>query len=195
MPPFILASASSIRAQLLSEIGVPFIVQVSDFDESSITTANPKERAQILAVHKAQVVAAAFPHAIVLGCDTVIESTTGELYEKPIDAADASRMLESYSNSYCDVHTGICIFLPNKAVLQHAETTRVYYRHCTPSLIHWWLQSNLWQGKAGGLQYEKEGQILIKRIEGDASNVMGLPVHQLTILLEQAAYPITGFLS
>lgn len=189
-PLFVLASASPIRKQLLTECGIQFIVDPSHADESSFKENTPTKRAESLAVIKAQSVASKHTGAIILGCDTVIESSTGELFEKPKNKLDAQRMLQFYTNSYCDVHTGVCIITPDTMQLTCVETTRLYYRAIPTDLEQWWLDLNLWQGKAGGIQVEQEGQLLIKKIEGELSNAMGLPIHKLSLLLEEIGYPL-----
>lgn len=190
MPLIVLASSSPIRKQLLEECGVEFIVDPSLADESSYTEAIPTKRAEGLAVIKAESVAKRHANSIIIGCDTVIESSVGELFEKPRDKTDAERMLQSYENSYCDVHTGMCFIPPEGSTYTCVETTRLYYRTFTNDLKQWWLDSNLWQGKAGGVQVEKEGQLLIKTIEGELSNAMGLPIHKLSLLLEAIGCPL-----
>ena len=105
----ILASTSPRRKELLSLITTDFKVVGSDFDESTLTAADPRQTAENLAFGKCMVVAREYPEDTVIGCDTVVDCG-GKVFGKPRDKEDARRMLKALSGSDHYVHTGVCVW-------------------------------------------------------------------------------------
>ena len=105
----ILASTSPRRKELLSLITTDFKVVGSDFDESALTAADPRQTAENLAFGKCMVVAREYPEDTVIGCDTVVDCG-GKVFGKPKDKEDARRMLKALSGSDHYVHTGVCVW-------------------------------------------------------------------------------------
>ncbi len=179
---FILASQSPQRKAILQSLGVSFEVIPSYFDESLIVEADPIERAKLLAEAKAAVVSKRYPDRWVIGVDTLVVSQDGELLEKPVNAADARRMLRLHSGRTSIVHSGLSI-QRNGKVHTDVSTASVFFRTLTEDDIEWWIKTGLWQDRSGAFQIEGEGERLITMIEGERETVIGFPVLQFHRLL------------
>ena len=108
---FILASQSPQRREILDRLGVSFKVISPPFDESSVHEKNPIKRASLLAEGKAASVAKDYPDEWVIGVDTLVVAENGELLEKPVDEADARRMLLLHSGKTSLVHSALCLLM------------------------------------------------------------------------------------
>jgi septum formation protein len=183
-PPLILASQSVHRATLLRHAGLSFSVHVSAIDEEAETERRPGPRALVLAQRKAAAVAAEHADALVIGCDTVLEGPDGSLLEKPIDAADARRMLRLQSSQTSRVHTGIALQWGSR-VVSELQTTLVTYDVLSAADIDWWMAAGEWRGCSGALKIDGVGQLLVRRLEGEWSGVVGLPLATLVRLGRQ----------
>jgi len=192
MEILILASSSPQRKTLLEGLGIPFDVHPSSVDEDAHPERAPGPRAQVLAEEKARNVAAAHPGRWVVGCDTLVVSPSGELHEKPVDADDARRMIKAQSGGECIVHSGLCVLTPAGAASSDLSTSLVTFAPLAPQDIEWWINTGLWQGRSGAFQIDGLGQMLISRLQGDWTSVVGLPVFLLGRLLREAGYPWPG---
>jgi septum formation protein len=114
---------------------------------------------------------------------------SGELLEKPVDAADAARMLRVLSDSTALCHSGICV-VHNERIARGLCTTAVTFTDLSDEMIDWWVRHGGWQGCAGAFQIEGMAQLLIRKIEGDFTSVVGLPVFELGRLLRELQYPL-----
>jgi septum formation protein len=110
-PPLILASASPRRADLLRAAGIPFAVRIADVDETPRLNESAHAYVRRLAVDKARAVAVSHPTSAVLGADTVVV-VDGQILGKPVDGADAARMLQMLSGRRHEVLTGVCLIQP-----------------------------------------------------------------------------------
>jgi septum formation protein len=176
----ILASQSPRRQHLLTELGIPFEILVNhDLEETYPDGLSKDEIPVYLAKLKAR---AAMPNisdkTLLITADTIVW-LEGKVVNKPLDHADAIRILHSLSGNMHEVITGVCLTLPDT---QHTffASTFVYFSDLTDSEISYYIDK--WQplDKAGayGIQ-EWIGYIGIERIEGSYFNVMGLPVQRL----------------
>lgn len=188
MQKLVLASASPQRKRLLEGLGVDFVVAPSTFNEADHIEANPALRAQNLARLKAEDVAAEHAEAFVIGCDTLVVSPSGILYEKPANAAEAEHMIRSYSGKECTVHSGLCVVAPDGAVFEGVSSSMVQFKTMTNEDVAWWISTGLWQDRSGSFQIDGPGQLLIENLNGDWSSVVGLPVFLLGELLQEAGY-------
>ena len=190
MHRLILASASPQRKELLTGLGLTFEVIPSNVDEDGHPERKPAERSQILARLKALDVHAKHPQAFVIGCDTLVVSANGSLLEKPASPEEAEHMLRSQSGSTSVVHSALCIVNPAGQVFEELSSSSVTFKALNDKEIAWWVQGNLWKGRSGGFQIDGLGQLMISRIEGDWTSIVGLPVFLLGKLLSEAGYPI-----
>ena len=174
----ILASASPRRRQILTDMGIPFEVCPCELPEPVDRPIDlaPGSWAEALAHFKARPVAESNPGRYVLGADTIVVCEE-ELLGKPHDLNDARRMLELQAGRETDVITGIALVGPTKLrtrILRHA-VTKVWMRDDVIEREAY-LQSGDWSGKAGAYGIQTIGDRLVERIEGEFSNVVGLPV-------------------
>ena len=180
----VLASASPRRQELLRSAGIPFVVQPTDIPEIPQPGEHPKTCAERLAREKAQVIARQRPSDIVLGADTIVV-VNGGMLGKPTDANDAARMLRLLSGCSHQVITGVCLIGPEPRAENHelrtfedvrSETTTVFMDAVSDEDIHSYITSGEPMDKAGAYAIQGMASRWIPRIEGDYSNVVGLPV-------------------
>lgn len=170
----ILASKSPRRAELLHAAGIPFRVRTSDIDESVLTGEAPRDYVLRMAKEKAAAVTAG-PNEIVLAADTTVVSR-GEIFGKPLDRADAIRMLQALANAEHEVLTGICLARDGRALALDCATTTVRFTSMTDDEIARYADSGEPLDKAGAYAIQGIASRWIDRIDGSYSNVVGLPV-------------------
>ncbi len=181
----VLASASPRRQELLRNAGIPFIVQPADIDECPLAGESPRACAERLARGKALAVLQSRPQDYVLGADTIVV-VDDAILGKPRDADDAARMLRLLSGRMHAVITGVCVVNPvasgqwsvaSKAdLLTASETTLVTVCELSDDEIRDYVASGEPMDKAGAYAIQGIASRWIPRIEGDYSNVVGLPV-------------------
>ena len=184
LPPLILASASPRRAELLRQLGVEFTVLPSDAPEVHDDQLTAREISQVNAYRKARVIAKKFPDALVLGADTLVYLDT-TLLGKPADLEDADRMLKQLSGRTHEVVTAICLLhLRTHRQRVFFESTAVTFRTLDAVQIRRYLGKVNTLDKAGGYAIQEEGDLIIEKISGSYTNVVGLPVEKLRKELE-----------
>ena len=183
MTRLVLASASPRRAALLREAGWAFEVAPVDLDE----TLRPGETAQAyverLAQAKAAAAASKDPEAVVLGADTTVV-VQGQVLGKPLDSADAARMLRLLSGRTHDVLTGICLRKGLRSLV-HVESSRVRIAALSDAEIELYIGTGEPFDKAGGYAVQGLASRFIEAVDGSYSNVVGLPVASVNSLLKQ----------
>lgn len=172
-PMLVLASQSPRRRELLAAAGIEFIVRPVSVPEQHRAGESPEKYVRRLAEAKASAVARS-DGEIVLGADTVVV-VAGQILEKPFDAADASRMLRLLSGREHDVITGICLAGSGRKIVDTA-TTRVRFIELTAREIDEYVASGEPMDKAGAYAIQGLASKFIVRVEGEYSNVVGLPV-------------------
>lgn len=183
--PLILASASPRRAELLAQMGLSFRIVQSDVPEISHDQLTAREVAQVNAYRKARTVAKRHVDALVLGADTVV--CAGQvLFGKPSDQAEALRMLEQLQGRTHQVITAVCLlYLREHRQRLFAETTDVTFKALGSSEIESYIARTNPLDKAGAYAIQEHGEMLIERVDGSHSNVIGLPVERLKEALEE----------
>jgi nucleoside triphosphate pyrophosphatase len=176
----VLASASPRRQELLRAAGISFTVQPADVDETPLAGESARDCAERLAREKALAVSRTRPEDLILGADTIVvvdETILG----KPLDADDATRMLRLLSGRVHQVITGVC-FVESAAAGQMpvartaSETTLVTMSAISDEEIHNYVATGEPMDKAGAYAIQGMASRWIPRIEGDYSNVVGLPI-------------------
>ena len=185
MPRLILASASPQRKTLLEGLGLAFEVIPSSVEEDDHPEADPLQRSKDLARLKAQDIAKKHPGAIVIGCDTLVVSQKSELLEKPKNSAEAESMIRAQSGSTSIVHSALCVIDEDGNTQEGVSSSSVTFKKLTEKEIDWWMKNKLWEGRSGAFQIDGPGQLMISRIEGDWTSVVGLPVYLLGEFLQQ----------
>ena len=162
-------------------LGREFEVVVPDVDE----TPRPGEAAiQLvtrLARAKALTVAAAHPGTVVIGADTAVE-VEGEIFGKPVDDADARRMLRALSGRTHSVHTGVAV-AADGAVVTATTTSDVTFAALSAADIEWYLATGEPFDKAGAYALQGAGGVFVTTVSGSVSGVLGLPLHETAVLL------------
>jgi septum formation protein len=177
----ILASSSPRRRELLTQAGFVFDVVAADIDESERVGESAANYVRRLAEEKARVVAGAHPEAVVLGADTTVV-LDGEIMQKPVDAADAERMLRKLSGRTHQVHTGLAV-VRGGVCESHVETTDVVFREIAEDELRVYVASGHAMDKAGAYGIQGYAARWIPRIEGDYFNVVGLPLSAVVGML------------
>ena len=187
----VLASRSPQRTLLLEQLGIPFRVVVSEYDES-VRDADPARTVQQNARGKAEDVLARVElraGELVLGVDTVVVSG-GEILGKAHDAAEASRYVRRLAARRHEVYSGLYLTSRKLALTTHAVTS-VTFRSLTDAELETYIGSGEWQGRAGAYAIQGIGSGLVQRVDGDYFNVVGLPVADLLRLL--SGFGVTPF--
>ncbi len=179
----VLASTSPQRRAILTQLRIPFTVLAPDYHEHDPPDADPIQLVRAHADGKARSVHK--PGAVTLGVDTTVH-LDGRVYGKPDDAAAAARMLRELGGRTHEVLSGLCLLGPGFAVLEH-EVTRVTFRPLADLELDAYLASGEWRGRAGAYAIQGLGGRLVRRIEGDYLNVVGLPGALLVTELERHA--------
>jgi len=179
----ILASRSPRRSELLNAAGISFEVLAADIDETPHPNEAPDAYVERLAIEKARAVAAMRPGARVLGADTTV-TIDGEILGKPVDEADAMRMLRLLSGRPHEVHTGVALVSAG-GVRSAVDTTRVWFSSMTDEDISWYVATGEPVDRAGAYAIQGFASRFIPRIEGSYSNVVGLPVALVSSILRE----------
>jgi septum formation protein len=180
----VLASASPRRAQLLTSAGLTFEVAPADIDESTRPGEDPSAYVARLSAQKAATIAATVaPGVIVIAADTTVD-VNGVILEKPVDDDDARRMLGLLSGRSHLVHTGVTVTAAATETL--VVETVVEFVELSPDTIEWYVATRDWDGKAGGYGIQGAAAVLVRRIEGSVTNVIGLPLAETIEMLRRA---------
>ncbi len=175
----VLASASPQRRRILTDLGLEFEVRPADVPERGEGPA--EAAASENALRKARAVARA-PGEVVLGGDTVVVTPEdGALWGKPADAAAARVTLSRLGGATHEVLSALAL-VRGEDVRCAVERTLVTFRELDEPTIAWYVGLGEWRGRAGGYAIQGRGAALVRRIEGDYLNVVGLPVCALVDL-------------
>jgi len=183
----ILASASQGRAWVLKQAGIDFIVDAADLDEEAFHAPTTAELVLILAKAKAEVVAARHRDGFLVAVDTLVV-LDDQIIGKPKDAVDAAAMLARLSGRTHRVISGIVVYdLTTKKVAQDVVMSDVTFKPLTASIIADYIATGEFWGKAGSYSSQERGKDLIAKIDGDFTNVVGLPLQSFMRLLQKLA--------
>ncbi len=182
--PIVLASASPRRRTLLEREGVVFEVIVSPAEEIHDPSMPPATLCQWNATLKAEAVAAMRPDATVIGSDTLV-FLDGEPLGKPVDLADAQRMLRRLSGRSHEVCTGVCVIFPGGPRKVFHGLSEVTFLTLDDAAIDAYFALVNPLDKAGAYGIQEHGERIIHHISGCADNVMGLPVAQVVAVLQE----------
>jgi septum formation protein len=190
----VLASASPRRQELLRNAGIPFTVHPADIDEAPLPGEMPQECAERLAQGKALAVCEQHLSSHILGADTIVV-VDEVILGKPRVAADATRMLRMLSGRVHKVITGICLVDPagctpsvNRHLTMASETTLVTFCAISDEEIQAYVATGEPMDKAGAYAIQGMASRWIPRIEGDYSNVVGLPLAMVYGMLRRRGW-------
>jgi len=185
IPKIILASNSPRRRELLTQIGLTFTVAPADADESVLPGEAPEAYAVRVALDKARIAAERAGEGIVIAADTIVvigDSILG----KPADVRDAERMLMSLAGKEHRVVTALAVIdSASSRSLTRISVTKVWFRDLTVREIAAYVATGEPMDKAGAYGIQERGALLVERIEGCYSNVVGLPLSLLGEMLRE----------
>ncbi|QWD67762.1 septum formation inhibitor Maf [Polynucleobacter sp. VK25] len=196
-----LASQSPRRQELLKQIGVRFemLLPAPGEDSESIEIPLPQEKARVYVERVTLAKSAAalarwqksgLPWAPILCADTTVSlpnSPDGEILGKPVDAADAARILSMLSGQIHEVLSSVAITVsPNEKPIQLVQVSKVEFASLSPEQIAAYIASGEPFGKAGAYGIQGLGGAFIPSIAGSYSGIMGLPIYETQLLLNRA---------
>ena len=180
--PLILASGSPRRRELLDLMGLTYTVETPDVDESF--SGRPSETVMEISRRKAAAVAARHSASIIIAADTLVFAD-GAL-GKPHTPERAKEMLHSLAGNWHHVYTGITVINTRSGrVLRNVDKTRVHLVPMTEQEIDAYVAPGEPLDKAGAYGIQGMGGMFVDRIDGSYSNVVGLPMSMLRIMLAQ----------
>ncbi|WP_332647158.1 Maf family protein [Lysinibacillus sp. 54212] len=175
---FVLASASPRRRELFSLLNIPFEIQTSDVEETSVKADNVEQYVTEVALLKTRDIAEKCPGKTILGADTIVVYEN-RLLHKPTSTDEAVKHLQTLSNNAHHVMTAVAILTPDGQEITFVEKTKVVFKELPLSLIHAYVDTGDPFDKAGGYGIQTDGALFVDRIEGDYNNVVGLPLASL----------------
>ena len=180
----ILASKSPRRRELLAEMGIAYVCLTEEVEETFPKEMHPRAAVVYLSRKKAEAVKGKAPeNAMIIASDTMVE-VDGIPLGKPVDEADASRMLWMLSGRHHNVHTGLCVMWGDK-VLVGVDSTDVFFRSIDQKDIDAYIATGEPMDKAGAYGIQGKGGALISHINGNLDTVIGLPCDLLEKLLKE----------
>ena len=179
-PALILASGSPQRRAILEGLRVAFTVRATDVAE--LSEGDPMQVARANALLKARAALRPGADEVVLGCDTIVV-LDGVIYGKPADESAARATLAALGGRTHEVISGIALlFVEGRTeVVERVAVacTRVTFRPIDRELLDWYVGTEEWRGRSGGYAIQGAGKELVREIDGEVENVVGLPVATL----------------
>jgi septum formation protein len=174
-PVLVLASSSPQRRAILERLGVSFVVRAPGVAE--LEQGDPAAIALQNALGKAHAAVRPGVEEAVLGCDTVV--ALGDIiYGKPADEDAARETLAALSGATHEVLSGLALLLGGVERTATARTA-VTFRALGDDLLDWYVARREWRGRAGGYAIQGAGAALVRSVQGDFQNVVGLPLATL----------------
>lgn len=182
----ILASESPRRRELLAAVGVPFRVIPSRVDEIPFPGEPPVRFARRAALDKGREVGGKHPSSYVLSADTIVVAG-GKILGKPRDRDEARRMLSLLAGREHKVFTSVCLLCEARGYRDlGTEVTRVRFRALTRKEVAAYVRTGECDDKAGAYAAQGAGMLLIDRVAGSFTNVVGLPMTRVVEMLQRA---------
>jgi septum formation protein len=186
--PLILASASTRRRDLLAQIGItPDRIEPADIDETPDSRELPRVYAKRMAKVKAAAVGAAGGNNFVLAADTVV-ACGRRILPKAEDQETAANCLQFLSGRRHKVYSGVCLIVPGGGVVERLVESTVSFRRLVPMDITAYVETREWDGKAGGYAIQGRAAEFVKFVSGSFTNVVGLPLFEVSQLLKGNGY-------
>ena len=186
----ILASKSPRRRELLSMLGIDFIIETADIDETMDPALTPAQAVATVCEKKAAAVAQNHPADLILAADTIVV-VDGRILGKPHSENAAQAMLRSLSGRQHTVMTGFCLW-QNGVAETHVEQTRLEFKPLSDAEIDAYVATGSPMDKAGAYGIQDQAAVFVRRLEGDYYNVMGLPLCALVQGLRRHGVAVLG---
>ncbi len=183
----ILASGSPRRHEILRDAGIDHIIRPASADESLPQRIMPRDAVAMLARRKAE--AAVRENSPVKGESVIVAADTlvaygSEIYGKPADREDAYRMISSMAGGTHSVFTGVCV-TDGECFLTEVEESTVFMREAEGYEIYSYIDRFEPYDKAGAYGIQEAAGLFVSRIEGDYSNIVGLPLCRTGMMLKK----------
>lgn len=185
--PLVLASASPRRSDLLTQIGLSFIVDPANIDETPLAGELPAFYAERMAAEKASAVAPRHPGDFILAADTVV-ACGRRILPKAETEEQAYKCLSLLSGRRHRVLSGIVLIAPDGRKAMRRVSTVVTFKRLEKAEINAYVASGEWQGKAGGYAIQGKAAVFARALSGSYSNVVGLPLYETDALLRGLGY-------
>ena len=174
-PTIILASRSARRKDILEKLGLVFVIDPPDIDESPLKNESPIDYVQRISEAKAELVAQRHDQqCIVIAADTTVE-LNDEIFGQPRDLDEARLMIQKLSGKTHRVHTAISV-RHNREIANAVDTASVTMREVSSELLEWYIGTGESIGKAGAYAVQGHGAALVTDLVGEIDTVIGLPV-------------------
>ncbi|MGO9379362.1 MAG: Maf family protein [Dissulfurispiraceae bacterium] len=185
MKKIILASASPRRKEILEKTGLKFRVDESDYEEDMDIGLKPRELAICHSVGKGRAVACRYKNALIISADTIVV-LKNKVFGKPRNEKEATQMLNNLSGKSHTVITGYTIIDTDSGKdLSRAIESKVFFKRLNEEEIKTYIRSGEPMDKAGAYGVQGLGAVIVKKIDGDFFNVMGLPLNSLVESLKK----------
>lgn len=195
MKLIVLASASARRKTLLKQLGLKFIIIPSLVEERLNPRLKPRGQAEALSLQKAQAAEKKYREknhdsCVIIAADTII-SIDDEVLGKPKDEKEAMQMLRKLEGKQHNVITGFTLIdIDSKKIITRSVETFVYFRKLSDREIREYVKREKVMDKAGAYAAQGIGAAFIEKIDGDYSNVVGLPLHALALELRRVGVKV-----
>jgi len=195
-PRLVLASASPRRLQLLAQVGIaPDALRPAEIDETPVPGELPRRYALRVAYDKAEAARdmiandPALANAYVLAADTVVAHNR-RILVKPRSVDEALATLRLLSGRAHKVFTAVQIIRPDDKVRNKVVVTRVRFKRLSSAEMDSYIASREWRDKAGGYAIQGIAAAFVRKITGSYTNVVGLPLHEVVLMLNAEGFPI-----
>ncbi len=186
---FLLGSSSPRRAELLRMIGLPFSIEKSLYNERDINLSEDiLSYSKELSVKKGEEILTRVKSDLLLTSDTIVE-LSGKVLGKPKDKSEARKMLRNLSGAQHQVITSFAFFKGETLDLVDTELSRVTFKELSSQDIDHYIDSASYLDKAGAYGIQDHGQAFAQNLEGNFSNVVGLPLNRVLDYLESRFGP------
>ena len=182
----ILASKSKIRASLLKNAGVNYMIVDAGIDEEQVKLSyinegySPRDVADVLADMKAKKLSNRFPGKLVIGCDQIL-SFKDQIISKARNSNDLVHQLKTLEGNEHIVYSASVVYIDNKPEWRFIGSAKMTMRNLSHSFISKYVEEN-WtkiRHSVGGYEIESSGASLFSKVDGDYFSVLGIPLLQL----------------
>lgn len=194
LPPIYLASGSPRRRELLTQIAVDFEVLSVTVDESVLSDEAPLDYVNRIAINKAQaglalVQTQTLPAKPVLAADTAVVLNDGQILGKPADQQQARQFLLQLSANSHQVITSVAL-ATDFNIITRSQLSQVRFSKLSNNQIDWYLATGEGDDKAGAYAVQGLAAQFIEHIDGSYSGIMGLPLYETRLLLQDYKEPL-----
>ncbi len=185
MKQIILASTSPRRKELMEKLNLKFTAVSSDYEEDMTLKLKPLQLAKTLSTGKALAVVKKYPNHIIIAADTFV-ALNDKLLGKPHTKETAKKMLKQISGKAVSVISGLTVIDTSSGrKISQAVETKVYIKKLSDQEISGYIKTGEPLDKAGAFGIQELGAVIIKKIDGDFFNVVGLPLFVLSETLKK----------